>query len=237
MIKEIGSYRFPGFYESLFCNSDEFIDDESEMKFEISELISSDKFEVKYEYEDFDEYKLNVGRKYMEYYVEKIWEVLPDDITEHEDFKFDVIENSNSVTSPKYYNYETDHCWCEVETNRKTLKLLKEYTLRLDGVEEYLVKNFTSCDGFISFVSNSFDCWKETDIEDYEENMFISLLDMLIELSDCTAFEQIKYSTADDIDKYYYAGPVVYYGKNMPQEDIEVLERNNFKVRTAKWIK
>lgn len=236
MIREIGSYKFPGFYESIFCNSDEFWDDENEMKFEIEELISSKNFEVEYEYKDFNKYKLDVGAKYMEYYVEKLLEVLPDDITEHEDFVFEIIENTNSITSPKYYNYDTDHCWCEIETNRKTLKLIKEYTLRLDGVQEYLRKHFTSRDGFISFIPNGINVWKETDIEDYEENMLIALLDMLISLSDCTAFDNIKYSTFYDVDKYYYAYPVVYCGKTMPQEDVNILKKNNYKIKTVNWI-
>lgn len=234
MIREIGSYKFPGFYESIFCNSDEFWDDEHEMKFEIEELISSKDFEVCYEYENFNKYKLDVGKKYMEYYVEKLLEVLPDDITEHEDFQFEIIEKSHSITSPKYHNYETDNCWCDIKTNRKTLKLIKEYTLRLDGVQKYLRDHFTSRDGFISFIPNGINVWKETDIEDYEENMLIALLNMLISLSDCTAFDNIRYDTFYDVDKYYYAHPVVYCGKTMSQKDIDILKKNHYKIKTVK---
>ena len=232
MIREIGSYRFPGFYESLFYHSDEFCDDEDEMKFEIEELISSKDFEVVYEYDNFDQYKLDVGTKYMECYIETLLEVLPNDITEHEDFLFEMIENTNSITSPKYYNYETDHCWVGIKTNRKTLKLIKEYTLRLDGVQQYLKDHFTSYDGFISFIPNGIDIWKETDIEDYEENMLIALLDMLISLSDCTAFENIRYDTFYNVDKYCYVYPVVYCGKTMSQEDIDILKENHYEIKT-----
>ena len=231
MIREIGSYRFPGFYESLFCNSDEFWDDEHEMEFEIEELISSKDFEVVYEYKDFNKYKLDVGAKYMEYYVEKLIEVLPDNITNREDFQFEIIEESNSITSPKYYNYDTDHCWCDIRTNRNTIKLIKDYTLKLNGVEEYLRKHFTSRDGFISFIPNGISIWEETDIEDYEENMLIALLDMLISLSDCTAFENIRNDTYYDIDKYYYAEPVIYYKKSMPKKDIEILRKQGYKIK------
>ena len=231
MIREIGSYRFPGFYESIFCNSDDFLEDEDEMKFEIEQLMSSKDFEVEYEFEDLNKYKLDVGIKYMEYYVEKLLEVLPYDITEHEDFIFEIIEGSNSVTSLKYYNYDTDNCWCEIKTNRKTLKLIKEYTLRLNGVQEYLRKHFTSYDGFISFIPNGINVWKETDIEDYEENMLIALLDMLISLSDYTAFDNISYDTYYDIDKYHYVEPVIYCKKNMPKEDIEILKKEGYKIK------
>ena len=92
MIKEIGSYKFPGFYESLFCNCDEFLDDESEMKFEVERLIQSKDFFVEYEYEDFNKYKIDVCNTYMEFYIEKIIDVLPYDITNHEDFIFEQID-------------------------------------------------------------------------------------------------------------------------------------------------
>lgn len=234
IIKEIGSYKFPGFYESLFCNSDEFIYDESEMQFEIEELIESKDFFIEYEYEDFKKYKIDVCDKYMKLYTEKIIEVLPNDITEHENFCFEMIDYSIIVDSPKYYNYRTDNCYCEIKTNRKTLKLIKEWTLRLDGVSEYIIKHFTSRDGFISFISNDIDIWKETDIEDYEQNMLISLLDMLIGLSDCTGFEEIMLETYEDIPKYCYAEPVVYYkekDEKIATKDIEILKQNNFKIK------
>lgn len=232
IIREIGSYKFPGFYESLFHNSDEFWDDEQEIKFEIEDLISSKDFEVCYEYEDFNKYKLDVGTEYMKNYVETLIEVLPDDISEHEDFVFEIIDDTNSIISPKYYNYDTDHCYCEIKTNRKTLKLIKEYTLRLDDIQKYLTDHFTSCDGFISFIPNDINIYRKTDIEDYEENMLIALFDMLISLSDCTAFDNITYETFYNVDKYYYAYPIVYCGKTISQEDIDILKENHYECKT-----
>ena len=239
IIREIGSFNFPGFYESIFSFSDEFVDDEYEMKFEINELIESDNFEVYYEYFDLEGYEKNICKKYMEEYVNKIIEVLPDDITEHEDFLFEIVDLEEIViVSPQYYNYTTDKCFCNIKTNRKTLKLIKEYTLRLDGVKRYLLRHFTSCDGFISFISNDIKVWKELDIEDYEENMLIALLDMLIDLRDCTAFELIAMSAAYDVDKYYYAGPVIYYkekNKEITEKDLKILKNEGYKVEIPKW--
>lgn len=234
MIVEIGSYRFPGFYQSIFCNSDEFIDDEEEAQFEIEELIESKDFEVTYEYDDFNKYMYDVCREYMSNYVDKLIEILPTDITDHEDFVFDIIPDTLIVDSPEYYNYRTDRCFCEVETNRKTLKLIKEYTLRLDGVNEYIIKNFTSYDGFVSFVSNDMEYWKSLDIEDYKENMLISLLDMLIALSDCTGFEDIKIGTYENIPKYCYASPVIYYrekDEKIAEKDLKILKSKKYEIK------
>lgn len=230
MIIEIGSYRFPGFYESLFCNSDEFIDDEYEIKGELEELISSKNFEVSYEYDDFDKYEIDVGKTYMRNYVDKLIEVLPDNIKEDNSFLFEINEESTEITSPKYYNYETDKAWVKVKTNLKTLELIKEHGLGLDDTEKYIKQHFTSYDGFISFVSNDINIWKNTKIQDYEENMLISLLDMIISLSDCTPFEEIKYDTFYEVDKYFYASPIIYC-KNMPEKDIKILKNRGLNVK------
>lgn len=213
MIKEIGSFKFAGFYESILCDSDEFIDFEMEDQAEVDEIVGKDQAEVVWEYDDFNEFKIDTCKEFMKQYVEGIHDVLPYDITDHEDFKFEILDGEDNIEiiSPKYYNYSTDRCFCLIETNRKTLKLIKEYTLRLDGVEQYIKDHFTSCDGFISFITNDFNEWKTLDIEDYEENMFIALLDMLLELDDKENIFNIHLATIDNVCKYCYATPYVYY--------------------------
>lgn len=225
---EIGSYRFPGFYESIFCNSDEFIDDESELEFELKEEFNKD-VEVCYEYENFDKYKKDVCIAFMDEYVDKIIEVLPYEITENKNFKFEIIEDKDNiiVESPKYYNYRTDRCFCEIETNIETLDMIKNHTLQLDDAKNYILRNFTSRDGFISFLSNDIDYWKSLEVNNYEENMIIALLDMLLSLSDCTAFEEIAMAVYYDVDKYYYVSPVIYYdGVEMSLDEFKRLNEN-----------
>lgn len=226
IIREIGSHRFPGFYESIFCNSDEFIDYEIEDKAELANEfgILEDDIEVIYEYDDFKgEYMPDVCKTYNAIYIDTIKECLPRDITEHEDFKFEIIDKDEIIIySPKYYNFSTDSCYSTVATNRKTLKMIKEYTLKLNGVNEYIINHFTSYDGFISFISNDINQWKETDIEDYEERQLIALLDMLIALEgDEEAFWNIAYETYEDISKICYAHPVIYYkGKEVTKNEL-----------------
>jgi len=209
MIKEISSFRFPGFYESLFCNSDEFIDEE----YALAEEYGLDANKVYMEYQDFNKYKIDVSKKYMSLYVEAINDVLPEEITDYKDFKFEIVDDEENIVviSPKYYNYNTDHCYVDIETNEVTLKLIKDYTLNLKGVAEYIVRHFTSCDGFISFISNDFEYWKSLDILDYEENMLIALLDMLLSLSDDNIFNEITYDTYEQICKFEYTVPMIDY--------------------------
>ena len=218
MIKEIGSYEFIGFYETIFSNSDEFIDEEVELKSELEVKcqdncidINTDDIEVNMEYTDYNKYKLDVCRKFMELYVDEVIYALPSDITDKKFFKFEIVDDSIEVVSPKFYNYSTDRCYCNVETNYETLDLIKNYTLGLNGVEAYIRKHFTSRDGFVSFISNDLEYWKDLSIKEYEENMLISLLDMLLILSNKNIFDSINYSVYDCVCKYEYAEPFVYY--------------------------
>lgn len=234
MIKEIVCYKFPGFYESIFCNSDEFINDEEELKYTLEDMIEGN-VEVEYEYEDFDKYQIAIGEVFMDCYVEKINEILPSEITDHDDFKFEKIDHSGQIDSPEYYNYRTDYSYCEVETNFETLQMIKDFTLALDGAEKYIKDHYTSCDGYVSFLSNSLEYWKSLKIEEYEENMLSALLDMLVYLGDCTGFHLITESTYYDVSKYDFAFPVVtYIGRNKNDLDIISNYLINGKVKIKK---
>lgn len=237
MIVEIGSHRFPGFYESIFCNSDEFIDDEYELKGLLEEIVIDKKLEVVYEYENFERYKKDVSKTYLEYYVEKIIDCLPSKISDSDYFKFEIIDDENNieVISPKYYNYRTDSCYCLIETNIETLQKLKNFGLKNEeDVQEYLRNHFTSYEGFHSFISNDIEYWKQLDIKEYieETRYLIALLDMIIALNDSNGFEEIRLSTYYDIDKYYYAEPIIYCSK----ESKEIIQNNyspNVKIETV----
>lgn len=208
IVREIGSHKFPGFYESIFCYSDEFIDMESE----IANELGMDADLVHYEYDDFKEYQINVCKEFMSFYVEAIHDLLPLDITEHKDFKLDIIDKDEIIIiSPKYYNYSTDHCYCNIETNRTTLELIKKHTLNLDSAKQYIIDNFTSYDGFISFISNDITYWKSLDVCEYEENMLIALFDMFLKLSDKDIFNEICYDTEANVSRYEYANPRIYF--------------------------
>lgn len=236
MIIEIGSHRFPGFYESIFCNSDEFIDDEEELKWELSDIVNDEKLDVEYEYEDFLKYEKDVSKEYLECYVEKLLDCLPSKITDSEDFKFEIIDDEDNieVVSPKYYNYTTDKCYCLVETNTETLEELKDFGLKnKEDVQEYLRKHFTSYDGFHYFVSNDIDYWEALSIEEYvkETRYLIALLDMIIYLNDWNSFEEIAMSTYYNVDKYYYAIPIVYCSEE--SKDIILKKYPHLKIKTV----
>ena len=67
MIIKIGSHRFPGFYDTIFNCADDFFDDEFELQADLLDIVDDEKLEVCYEYENFDEYKKDVSKTYLEY--------------------------------------------------------------------------------------------------------------------------------------------------------------------------
>ena len=215
-IIEIGSNLFSGFYESIFCSSDDFIDDEIEDRGILKKLLywsNNDDIEVVYEYDNFDEYQKDVCKEFMEQYVDKIIDILPSYITNNKDFKFDIVADKDNIVviSPKYYNFTTDKCYCNIETNNKTLKLIKDYTLNKKGAEDFILKRYRSYDGYISFLSPCIEDWQKKDIIDYEENMLIGLLDMLILLDNKDGAFELNEEVYYNIDKYCYAISYCYW--------------------------
>ena len=213
IIIEIGSNLFDGFYESIHCHSDEFIDYEMEDKAILDDLLffidDKDKIEVIYEYDDMKKYEKDVCTIFMELFVERIKDELPIDITEKEHFKFDIVGDVE-VVSPEYYNFTTDKCYVNVKTNYETLDTIKEYTLSQEGAREYLIDHFTSRDGFISFLSNDIDVWRLKNIKKYEEREIIALLDMLLILANEENRYDLNEETYYNTEKYSYVYPYCY---------------------------
>lgn len=67
----------------------------------------------------------------------------------------EIIKESRFVAlhSPRFYNYETDKIECELDLDWPAL--LAWTKQNLDSFDEYLKNNFTSRDGFWSFVPNN----------------------------------------------------------------------------------
>lgn len=77
------------------------------------------------------------------------------------------------IISPQYYNFTTDKLEMEVDVDYERLKKFCLETNR-EEFDEYLNENFTSRDGFISFVDNNvhdFELNLETESDKYDQVM------------------------------------------------------------------
>ena len=225
IVVEIGSNKlFYGFYESIYSNSDEFIDDEFEIKDKLTECITNNdiKFSVEYQYlnDNYMKYKKSVCKCFRDKYCELIIDNLPSEIIDDDDFLFEIVNDDDNIviSSPKYYNYTTDKPYWLIITNEYSLKLIKDYVLGLDGSEQYIIDNHSSYDGFISFIKNDIEYWKSMSISDmiYEERYLIALLDMFIFLSnDRDILFDLNYDVYDNTCKYCFTDIVVCVSYNI----------------------
>lgn len=208
---ELNSRYFNGFYESIYLNSDEFIDLETEDTAELQELTGYQDLEVIYEYENINQYMQDVSKEFNNLYINLILQELPAAIKNNKFFKFEPVTGSDLLIHPKYYNYSTDRTFKKVETNIETLNLIKWYTLNKPEAQQYLIDHHTSRDGFISFIKNNIEYWKQTPINEYEEIYIYALFDMFLTLeAGPEAVQELNYKTAENVDKYCYVYPELY---------------------------
>ena len=151
---------FEGFYESGLFNSDSLYyltqNDRDE------EILKSNQ---EYDIDDWDAFTNEVAKSA----VYELENTLPNrDIIQDMTFK--------ALYSPKYYNYETDSLIIDMKLNLRKLKTFCFKTHR-NEFNEYLHKNFTSYDGFTSFISNNISAF----IEDYKQPCHDRELNVMIE--------------------------------------------------------
>jgi hypothetical protein len=62
------------------------------------------------------------------------------------------------MTSPQYYNFETDRLWVDVELAYDWMDTVREFMAKnSDWLRDRIKEDWTSYDGFMSFMSNNFD--------------------------------------------------------------------------------
>ena len=149
---------FEGFYESNLYNSD--------TDYNLNRHLNEDSENPKeYEIKDFSGFCRKIA--------ERVPVLLESDLNVDSDILSDfcLLE----IDSPSFYNYRTDRLVLSVNVD---VELLKGYAYSSHPIEfeSYLKENFTSYDGFISFVPNNL-----SDFLEWEETNQQSSIDVLIE--------------------------------------------------------
>ena len=135
---------FEGFYKSNLWNSDSlYWIEESDRQ----EGYLNDNEE--YDIDDFEAFTKEVSENAVYFLFEAL-----DEHDVIKDMKF------KDLYSPKYYNYETDSLIIDVDVDMRKLKKYC-FTTKKEAFNQYLKDNFTSCDGFISYISNNIKDFKE----------------------------------------------------------------------------
>lgn len=133
---------FEGFYESNLFNSD--------TEYYLTECMNDDsesEEKIEYEIKDFPAFCQDISEKATSLLEPDSDEILSD---------FEFLE----LDSPRFYNYRTDRLVisCMVDVPKLRAYAFKTH---LESFKSYLKDNFTSYDGFISFVPNTPSKFKE----------------------------------------------------------------------------
>ena len=104
--------------------------------------VTSDDFDI-----EWDEYRKDCCKEYIESFLE----CCPDFVESAE---------YSELVSPAYYNFETDKLYANVVLQEDWReKILSFMETNKDWVAEKIKKDWTSYDGFLSFMDNTYEDW------------------------------------------------------------------------------
>lgn len=148
---------FPGFYESDLENGDTAywaIREELQYYQEVCDTPCKDLTENDLDF-NYADYEKDVREQWAEGF------------REHKPEFVLSIENVE-MTSPKYYNFSTDRLWADVELRDDWMDVVREFmTENADWLRERIRADWTSYDGFMSYMSNNFDDLSHDEDEGY----------------------------------------------------------------------
>ena len=142
---------FPGFYESDLENSDT-------PYWAIKEELQYYREECDTPCKELTEDDLDFDYKGYEEEVRNAWvdgfrERMPEIVSSLEGVE---------MTSPRYYNFETDRLWADVELRDDWMDEMRHFIAsNYDWLKERIHEDWTSYDGFMSFMENDVDKWEE----------------------------------------------------------------------------
>jgi hypothetical protein len=167
---------FSGFYESLWSSEIDHHEEQEAEHFaerqaeegipEPLRLDGSDFAELLFECADYRKIHEAIAKTYAEAFNNVISEAIGVELG----------MTFESMTSPRYYNFETDRIFCHIP--EASVAALFELS-KLDGhkaLAKVLEGRHTSYDGFHSFYDNDVAAWLEKPLEDWDHNELCSLL-------------------------------------------------------------
>lgn len=176
---------FEGYYESNLYNSN--------TEYNLAEILETDVNNINL---NFDEYQKQLN----EYIAEQLHDVA---VTFNHDYIISDISYF-SMVSPKYYNYDTDRLVFEIELNLKKLRL--HISNNIKDFEYYLKDNYSSYDGYISFISNNI---KDFTSDYLNKDKIRQCVSVMIEyylircIYDCKLWQDIKLLNKYDTTYHY----------------------------------
>lgn len=198
---------FPGLYHSIIAQEldhveereAEYFADERQAEENVPEALRLDQAayaEILYRHSDYKQAHEAIAKDYCE-----TFEALAS-----ESLGFDLGLKFEEMTSPKYYNFETDRLFATVPF--ASVEKLFEMS-KADGhkaLGKVLAERHTSRDGFHSFYSNDLEEWTEKPLEDWDHNELESLFLAVLALhgdEDEEITRRVSWAMIEDGEVFY----------------------------------
>ena len=154
--------NFEGFYCSWL---DEEIDHianlEAEYYAEEYDLSEDKQQEIEESYctQNYDKLEVEICKTYIPYYFEAI----------EDEIGFELNASFESLTSPRFYNFETDRLFVEIDDTKITMLMNWIFNNKLKKLKEVIKDRFTRRDGYIPHYSNSLEEWGDVNTWDFNQ--------------------------------------------------------------------
>jgi len=205
---------FPGFYESSLMNSDTSywaIQEELEIYLQADyrkehpeyQILTEDDLDFRY-----SDYKHDVAEAFLE-----AWENRAPEI---------VLSAENpSIDSPRYYNFRNDELFADVELRDDWKDVMHQFIAsNYDWLQERIREDWTSYDGFMSFMSNDIDEWDSHLFEEEDERYISTMLAYMMYRENKEIRNDLAMSALEDI----YAGCYVFITDDAKERIKEAVE-------------
>lgn len=200
---------FCGFYESPLYNCDtlywETTEDEMEYwrdRFD-DETLTADDLDI-----DFPRFKEECAKAYMDVFFNNC--DCPDFIKSME---------FSEIVSPHYYNFETDKLYVNVEFEEDWRDKVKTF---MDENKEWLTERikeeWSSRDGFCSFMDNTYEGWyEELQKDDADERYIGVMIGYIMELANKDIYDDLITDTLED----FYVSEYIFNTKEKKEDNEE----------------
>ncbi len=201
---------FPGFYESDLENSDT-------PYWAIKEELQYYREECDTPCKELTEDDLDFDYKGYEEEVRNAWvdgfrERMPEIVSSLEGVE---------MTSPRYYNFETDRLWADVELRDDWMDEMRHFIAsNYDWLKERIHEDWTSYDGFMSFMENDVDKWEEHLFREQDGRYISTMIGYMMYRENKEIRNDLVMDALEDV----YAGSYVFLtdeGKEKVEKGIE----------------
>ena len=210
---------FPGFYETSLMNSDtsywaikeelDMLQHDCRVEHPEYQILTEDDLDFRY-----SDYKNDVAEAFLE-----AWKYNAPEIV--------LGAENHTIDSPRCYNFRNDELFADVELRDDWKDVMRQFiTENHDWLKERVHDDWTSYDGFMSFMDNDIDEWDKHLFEEEDERYISTMLAYMMYRENKEIRDYLEMSALEDI----YAGFYVFITDNAKERIKEAVENGEVRL-------